>query len=258
MNIAQKPMFLKILLIFILSIFSSLSFSVESSSDDVFIVPPGGVPGQIDALGEVRQIYFPGDISVDWSGSRFVLKDQKQSSLIVNFEGAGEKTKARELLGESVEEQDLGGSLKKKAPLAFKNPKVRNILVPKGGNPLKELGMQPSKVVEGQADGGKVVNSDYPDGSKSMSYTSPNLKEENTYNRFGVLTWRNIEGEDKGVKFRKTQWEDGSTIQEYSRPQGTLSVVYDVDRDAYTYSFLNSNRELIKEIICQSGSCEEN
>jgi hypothetical protein len=70
------------------------------------------------------------------------------------------------------------------------------------------------------------------------------------------LIWRNLEGEEKGLKFKKTQWEEGSSSREYSKAQGTLSMVYDVQKGVFIFTFLNPKGEEVKEVDCQKGDCE--
>jgi hypothetical protein len=241
------------LILFLLSSF--FLFAKERKSP---LLPQTGTPGQIEEKGESRKIYFEENVSLEWSGSQLVLQDGKAKVIRVDLSTSPEKLGAREGWGEKVVEQDLGGTSKKKAPLAYKNPKFREIRVPGGENPLKGAGMKPARVSEETtSEGGKIVTTDYPDKSKSVVSTSATLKEESSYNKKGELIWRNIEGEDHGIHFKKTQWEDGSLIREYSRPQGVVSVVFDVEKNNYTFSFLNPNREVIKEVVCMSGSCEE-
>ncbi|MFO1518612.1 MAG: hypothetical protein U1F57_02940 [bacterium] len=244
--------------IILLGLFLSLSFSAFSKDKKSQEITPetGGVPGQIGVSGNGYTIYFEGGVIAEWFGSKITLKDAKKS-LPVNLKESVEGPGAKESLGGQIIEQDLGGTRKKKAPLAYKNPKVREIKLATGGDPLKSSGMQPSKVSEEKTpEGGTVTTSDYPDGSKNVVYASPNLKEENSYDKQGTLVWRNMEGEDKGLRYKKTQWEEGSLIREFSNVEGTLSMVFDAQRDLYTFTFLNSKQETVKEIVCRKGECE--
>lgn len=230
-------------------------------AEEIVSIPTGGVPGQILEEGINRKIYFENGIYVDWSGPNLSLRNSDLKEIFsVNLNTGVEKKSARESLGNQIEEQDLGGKLKKKAPLAYKNPVFRDIKVPRGSDdPLKSLGMQPSKVEEKNTpDGGKEVSTEYPDGSKGIVYTNAGFKEESSYNKKGDVIWMNIEGQEKGLKFRKTQWQDGSLIREYSSNEGVLSVVFDSDGSTQTFSFLKPDREVLKEATCQAGSCEAN
>jgi hypothetical protein len=218
---------------------------------------PGGVPGQIIDASGGQKIYFESGIVVEWSGNDLTLTDGAKKVLKINLTESPEKATAREMLGEEVMERDLGGSSKKKAPLAYKNPKIRNIKLPTGGDPLKTSGMQPSKVSEEKTpEGGTVTTTEYPDGSKNVVYVASNLKEENSFDKKGTLIYRNLEGEEKGLKYKKTQWEEGSSSREYSKTQGTLSMVYDAQKGIFIFSILNGNREVVKEVNCVKGECE--
>ncbi len=224
--------------------FICLSFSLSAKdeiSDDLVFIPTGGVPGQILEEGPAKKIYFENGVFVEWSGQNLVLKDANAKAVLaVNLSSGVEKTSAREALGDQVMEQDLGGTLKKKAPLAYKNPVFRDIKVLRGSDdPLKSSGIQASQVNEKTTpEGGKEVITDYSDGSKGVVYTYAGLKEESSYNKKGDVVWMNLEGQDKGFKFKKTQWQDGSLIREFSTSDGILSVVYDVDGSTQTFSFL--------------------
>ncbi len=241
--------------------FFSIGFApcgtAQEASD---LVPDGGVPGQIDPVSGGSKIYFESQIHVEWIGDVFTLIGKDLKRLSFSLSGTAIPQTAREKLGEKVEEQDLGGTLKKNAPLAYKNPKVRTIKLPQGGDPLKTSGMQPMKEInEKTPEGGSLVTVQYADESKSISYQLkfPFLKEESSYNKKGDLIWRNIETDAEGYRVKKTQWEDGSVIREYTNKAGTLSVTYDNERNIYHFAFLNSKREVIREANCQEGVCEE-
>lgn len=244
--------------------FICLSFSLfgkDEISDDVVLIPVGGVPGQILEEGPSKKIYFENGVFVEWSGQNLSLKDSNGKEVVgVNLSSGIEKTSARQSLGDEVVEQDLGGTLKKKAPLAYKNPVFRDIKVLRGSDdPLKSSGIQASQVNEKTTpEGGKEIITDYSDGSKGILYTYAGLKEESSYNKKGDVVWLNLEGQDKGFKFKKTQWQDGSLIREFSTADGILSVVYDVDGSTQTFSFLKPDRSILKEATCQQGLCEGN
>ncbi len=252
-KIKQNFIFLSGLSFFLL--FMGVGFGQELVS-----IPEGGVPGQIDELQGGKRIYFEGGVFVDWLGTQLTLVDSHQNHLAVALDATVQKQTAREKLGEQVMETDLGGNLKKTAPLAYKNPKVREIKLPQGGDPLKTSGVQITKSLqEKTTEGGVVSTTEYADGSKSVSYLlkTPYLKEESSFSKTHVLIWRNIEGEVQGLKFKKTQWEDGSVIREYSQAEGIVSAVFDEQRKTYTFSFLNPKREVVGEFSCTGGLCEE-
>jgi|GEM_PF-3072542 len=249
------------LILGIIFLFLAPLLSAKEALEEELVIPMGGVPGQIVEEGVSRKIFFENGISVEWKGLQLILRDQNLKQIDqVNLQDTSQKEAAKQALGTEVIEQDLGGALKKKAPLAYKNPLFREIKVPRGAeDPLKSSGMQPSKVSEQNTpEGGKEIVTEYPDGSKSVSYNSAQLKEESSFNKKGELVWRNIEGVDRGYKFKKTQWQDGSLIREFSTSDGILSVVFDADGRNQTFSFLRPNREIIKEESCQNGNCEAN
>jgi len=239
-------------LLFFLSFFLTLPFLVHAQA-------PLPMPGQVEKLGKGYKIYLEDGLWAEWEGSRIVLKGPTNPSAAVgDLSSPPEKSATASPLGGEVEEQDLGGSLKKKAPLAHKNPRFRDIQVPRGGDPLKASGKKPVKVSEEKTGDGTTTTTEYPDGSKSIVFLSPSFKEESSYNREGHPVWRNIEGEVQGLKFKKTQWEDGSRIWEYFNAKGTLSILWDQERKVSFVSFLNAKGELVKEVSCQGGACEAN
>ncbi len=247
--------------LFFLFLISFSSLAKAADDEDIVPIPTGGVPGQIDEGATGKRIYFENGILVDWSGQNLSLKNtQLKEILVVNLSSGAVRKNARESLGDQVVEQDLGGKLKKKAPLAYKNPVFRDIKVLRGTeDPLKSSGMQAMKVNEKTTpEGGKEVTTEYSDGSKSIVYTHVSLKEESSIDKKGDIVWMNIEGQDKGFKFKKTQWQDGSLIREYITSEGILSVVFDSDGTTQTFSFLKPDREVLKEATCNAGNCEEN
>jgi hypothetical protein len=251
--------FISILLLILMFSISISSMAGERKRETPLSLPAAsGLPGQIEQAGNLTRIYFEDGILVEWSGTRAVLKDAKNQSISVQFNAIPEKQTFREMMGEEVTEQDLGGSSKKKTPLAYKNPRFRNISLPQvREDPLKAAKMKPAKVKEEKMlDGGAMTTTEYPDGSRGVVYVSPSLKEESSFNKKGDLVWRNLEGEEKGLRFKKTQWEDGSTIREYANPQGILSVLFDQERKVTFFSFLNPERQAVKEVVCQTGECE--
>ncbi len=242
------------------SLFLNLSLLQAASSEEVPI-PMGGVPGQISEEGGVKRIYFENATYVDWSGQSISLKDANNKEVLaVNLSSGVEKKSARQSLGDQVIEQDLGGTLKKKAPLAYKNPVFRDIKVPRGTeDPLKSSGIQVTNVSEkNMPEGGKEVTTSYADGSKGIVYTLGTFKEESSFNKKGDIVWLNLEGQEHGFKFRKTQWQDGSLIREFSTADGILSVTYDQAGGNLSFSFLKPDRESLKEVSCQNGICETN
>lgn len=245
---------MKILLFFILGLFFASGAGAQSKPG---AVSPPVLPGQVEKTAKFHKIYLEEGLSAEWEGSRIVLKSPTQASLATaDLAASPEKSGAASVLDGAVAEQDLGGSLKKKAPLAHKNPRFRDIQVPKGGDPLKASGKKPVKVSEEKSGDGTTTTTEYPDGTKSVLYVSPSLKEESAYNQKGDAIWRNLEGDAQGLHFKKTQWEDGSRIWEYSNPKGTLSISWDQERKVSFVAFLNAKGELIKEVACQGGSCE--
>lgn len=253
--------FLQCALSFFLFFFPSFIFATEQNLEDSLWIPTGGVPGQILEEATSKKIYFENGIFVEWSGQNLVLKDAKaKETLAINFSSGIEKVSARQSLGDEVLEQDLGGTLKKKAPLAYKNPVFRNIKVQRGSDdPLKSSGIQVSQVNEKSTpEGGKEVVTVYADASKGIVYTYDGFKEESSYDKKGDIVWVNLEGQEKGIKFKKTQWQDGSLIREFSTSDGILSVVYDVNGGSQTFSFLKPDRSILKEATCQQGICEVN
>src|SRR4030095_13322160 len=217
------------------------------------------LPGQVEKVGNLHKIYLAAGLWAEGEGNRIALNSlAKPSVAAADLSASPEKSSVASPLGGDVLEQDLGGSLKKKAPLAHKNPLFRDIQVPQGGDPLKASGKKPIKLSEEKTADGTTTTTEYPDGSKSVLYVSPSLKEESAYNRKGDIIWRNMEGEVQGLRFKKTQWEDGSRVWEYSNAKGTLSVLWDQERKVSFVSFLNVKGDLIKEVACQNGSCETN
>lgn len=248
---------LTLFLTFLLNSFLALPLK----ADDFVLPPTGGVPGQILEEGVLKKIYFENGVWVEWSGQNLTMKDANAKAILsVNLSSGIEKNSARENLGEEVVEQDLGGTLKKKAPLAYKNPVFRDIKVLRGSDdPLKSSGIQVSQVNEKVTpEGGKEVTTLYADASKNVVYTFAALKEESSYDKKGDIIWVNLEGQDKGLKFKKTQWQDGSLIREFSTSDGILSVVYDVAGSTQSFSFLKPDRSILKEATCQQGICEGN
>lgn len=248
-------------LVFFLFSISFLQSLKAADDEDTVPIPSGGVPGQIDEAATGRRIYFENGILIDWSGQNLSLKNaQLKEVLMVNLSSGSSKQSARESLGDQVVEQDLGGKLKKKAPLAHKNPVFRDIKVLRGTeDPLKSSGMQAMKVNEKTTpEGGKEITTEYSDGSKSIVYTHASFKEESSFDKKGDIVWMNIEGQEKGFKFKKTQWQDGSLIREYITSEGVLSVVFDSDGSTQSFSFLKPDREVINEVTCNAGNCEGN
>ncbi len=251
----MKANFKFLLLLFLLLFPSTFLFSKE----DPLMISEGGVPGQVEVSGENFKIYFEYDLSVEGTGNRVTLKDgSKNTVLSLDLSSTPEKATARQLWGEAVGEQDLGGKSKKKAPLAYKNPKFRSITLPHGDEKsLKNEGASPSKTSQEKTpEGGTITTLDYADGSKTVSYQLKNFKEETNYDQEGRLISRTLAGETQGIAFKKTQWEDGSLIREFSKPQGIIIEVFDQQKNVYTFSFLNANRDLLKEITCQKGRCD--
>lgn len=249
-----------IFLIFLALSCPALSMGASNASEEV-PVPSGGVPGQILEQAGGRRIYFEYGVFIDWNGPNLALKDASSKNLLaVNLSSGIEKKSARQELGDQIVEQDLGGTLKKKAPLAYKNPVFRDVKVVRGNDdPLKSSGLQVTRVDEKTLpDGGKETITEYSDGSKSIVYQSPSLKEESSYNKKGDIVWLNLEGQEAGLKFKKTQWQDGSLIREYSMNDGILSVVHDADGNTQTFSFLKPDRSVLKEATCHAGICEAN
>src|SRR5262245_57159156 len=244
-----------ILILLVILVFSVSSMAAEGKKE---APPPTGLPGQMEQVGALTRIYFEEGVSVEWSGAAATLRDVKNGAFSVSWAAVPEKQTFGEISGEQVTEQDLGGTSKKKAPLAYKNPRFRNIsLPPAREDPLKAAKLKPAKVTEEKTpDGGVMTTTEYPDGSRGVALISSALKEESSYNKKGDLVWRNLEGEEKGFHFKKTQWEDGSTVREYSNSKGTLSVLFDQERKITFFSFLNPERQVIKEIVCQKGECE--
>ncbi|MBF0491943.1 MAG: hypothetical protein HQM15_04105 [Deltaproteobacteria bacterium] len=239
------------ILVFFLNLLLTFSgFAQENSLDT-------GVPGQIRDLNGVKQLYFESEVRVEWKGKEFSLRDFKNNVIKINLQN-GKKTSGMGI-DSGLIENDLGGSSKKKAPLAYKNPKLGNTIVSKATtDPLKNTGLKITKnTQEKTAEGGSLNTVEYEDSSKNISYLSKTLKEESSFDSRGVLVWRNIEGEDQGLQFKKTQWEDGSVIREYHNAEGGLSVVSDVQKNTQTFSFLNSEKDLIEEVVCNQGSCEK-
>ncbi len=240
-----------VVLVFFLNLLLTFSCFAQETS------PEGGVPGQIIDINGVKNIYFESDVYVEWKGRDFTLKDTKNNVIKISLQNV--KKSSSSSIDSGLIENDLGGSAKKKAPLAYKNPKVGNTVVTKStSDPLKNTALKITKnTQEKTLEGGELSSIEYEDGSKNITYLSKTLKEESSYDSRGILVWRNIEGEDQGLKFKKTQWEDGSVIREYNQADGSLSVISDVQKNTQTFSFLSSNKELIDEVTCNQGSCEK-
>lgn len=219
----------------------------------------GGVPGQVLSHGSSKKIYFESSLSAECQEGQWKVLDKNQKvSLSVSVLGTQEKRTLREKLGEQIVEEDLGGTLKKQAPLAGKNLKVREVHYERlRKNPLKDAGMEPSKVEEQEMQSGKQIITQYPDESKSIQFISSDLKVESSYNRKGIMVWRFIEGSSEGVSFKRTQWEDGSQIQEYQCGGGTLVAVVDVRSGQVSFSVLNKAQETLGEVSCSgNGNCD--
>ncbi len=178
-------------------------------------------------------------------------------SIHVDFNESAPK-KENSVLETGVQEQDLGGNLKKKAPLAYKNPRVRNIQMAQGGDPSQVKGMSPKKITEVPTGSGKETTLEYGDGSKEVIVDSPSGREENFYDRKGAWVWKRTESESQGIKIKKTEWQDGSVISDYSNNSGLVSVIRDQERHTVTISFLNNSKKLIREFVCESNMCAEN
>ncbi len=193
-----------------------------------------------------------------WQGSAVELSGLPNLPRVrVNFNEVLPKKEVPSL-GAPVEEQDLGGNLKKKAPLAYKNPRFRNIQMAQGGDPSLVKGMSPKKVTEVPKDSGKEITLEYGDGSKEIILESPLGREENFYDRKGAWVWKKTEKESQGIKIKKTQWQDGTVISEYANASGVVSFLRDQERNILTVSFLNNNKNLLKELVCENNVCAEN
>jgi len=208
--------------------------------------------------GGANKISTEEGYSLIWQGNSVELLGLPNfSRILVNFTEVLPK-KEPPSLGASVEEQDLGGNLKKKAPLAYKNPRFRNIQMAQGGDPSLVKGMSPKKVTELPKDSGKETTLEYGDGSKEIILESSLGREENFYDRKGAWVWKKTEKESQGIKIKKTQWQDGTVISEYANTLGLVSFLQDQERKILTVSFLNNNKNLLKEFVCENNVCVEN
>src|SRR4030095_16291347 len=221
---------MKSILFFILALSFLPVAQAKAKEGALSSAAPLAIPGQVEKVGNLYKIYLEDGLWAEWAGSRILLKSPLNPSLAsADLAAPAEKMGGGSSLGGGVEEQDLGGGSKKKPPLAHKNPKFRDIQVPRGGDPFKASGKKPMKVSEEKTDDGTTTTTEYPDGSKSLVFVSPSLKEESAFNQKGDVVWRNLEGSVQGLNFKKTQWEDGSRIWEYSNPKGTFSIQWDQD-----------------------------
>lgn len=212
--------------------------------------------GQVEKKGNNYQIPFEFENLILWQKEKFILQNKLRGNTI-HISLLETSAKQTDSENKTIVETDLGGNSKKKAPLAYKNPRVKNIKMGPTENPFKKNGIQLLKTTtETDAQGDQITTSTYADGSKSISRISKNRKEESSYNKKGILTWHHIEGKESELKYNITEWEDGSILREYSKPEAILSTVYDTEKKNLTFSFLNSNREMIKEISCTVESCE--
>ncbi len=241
----QKKIFFFFLLIIPIFFIQNPLFSAEEK-----------LLGQVEKKGNIFLIPFEFENLILWQKEKFVLQNKLRANTInVSFLQTSEKQTESE--NKTIVETDLGGSSKKKAPLAYKNPRVKNIKIGQTENPFKKNGIQLLKTTtETDSEGNQITTSTYADGSKTVSRTSKDRKEESSYNKKGILVWHHIEGKESELKYNMTEWEDGSIIREYSKPEAILSTVYDTEKKNLTFSFLNSNRETIREITCTMENCE--
>lgn len=212
---------------------------------------------QLESRGNLQKIQLAWGFAVEWSGSQITLQTTHQKpALRLDLQQRPPKESARAKLGEKIEEQDLGGSLKKRPPLARKNPKFRTVRFVGSENPLKAANLKPQKIIEETQGEFQIQTLLYPDGSKTIRKVSSEFSEESALNRKGKLVWRKQEGKVQDLHWAKTEWEDGSLIFELSRQEGVVSIVQDSSQSLWTYSFLNAQRELLQEIRCSKESCD--
>lgn len=195
-------------------------------------------------------------LSVTWKGSQLEFYDLSQKLLIkLDLTETQKKQSLSEKLGEKVEEEDLGGSLKNQAPLASKNLKLRSV----NENRLKEKPNPSGKAVQlsqKNKEGGIETVYGFSDGSKKILFAQPNLKKESFFNKKGALVYESSENTEAGLKIKKVTWDEGSKTYDYENSQGSLLVLYDQETKRWNFTVLNSQKTVLTEIGCEKQSCE--